>query len=227
MIDDRKGVQIAPLGHLFFNITFHSEIVMTRFSHIVLACACACALPVSALAQGASVNTAVLKAPDTRGKAGAIEVRAKVIELDMAHRIATLRGPKGKLVTVDVPADVKNFDQVRVGDELVVRYVAALAATLEPVSNNGIRERIESSSQGKSAAGAMPGAAVGRTIEALMTVQAVDKKAGTVTLRGVQRTVTVETPAGIDLNKIKAGNSVRAVFTEAAVLSVERAPAAK
>jgi hypothetical protein len=94
----------------------------------------------------------------------------------VAHRTATLRSPKGKLVTVDVPADIKNFDPVRVGDELVVRYVAATAATLEPVSNSGIRKRVASSSQDKSAPGAMPGATTGRTVEALMNVQAVNKK---------------------------------------------------
>ena len=154
-------------------------------------------------------------------------MRAKVVELDIARRTATLLGPRGQLVAVDVPAEVKNFDQVKVGDELVVRYLTAVAARIEPASKSGIRERVESSGGGTAAAGAMPGAAQGRTVEVLAVIQSLDRKAGTATLRGPRRTVTLAVPEGVDITKLKVGNEVRVVFVEAVVLSVERAPATK
>jgi hypothetical protein len=191
---------------------------MTRLTKIVLACALA--FPVAVFAQ-ATVTTASAAASGVRAKAGEIEVRATVVELDMANRTATLKGSKGKLVTVNAPAEMKNFDKVVVGDEVVVRYMAAIAAKLEPVSNGGIRERVESSTAGVAPAGEMPAAMVGRKVEVLGDVKAIDKKAGTVTLRGATRTITVAIPEGMDVSKVKIGSQVRAVFVEAVVLNVE------
>lgn len=198
---------------------------MSRLPSLVLACVFA--LPVATLAQSGTAAASSAQAPGVRMKAGEFEMRAKVVELDTARRTATLRGAKGKLVTVDVPADVKNFDQVRVGDDLVVRYIAAVAAKLEPASTSGIRERVENTGAIAAPAGALPGTAAARTVEVLAVIQALDRKAGAVTLRGVRRTVTVNVPAGVDIAKLKVGDEVRAVFVEAAVVSVERAPAVK
>jgi hypothetical protein len=190
-----------------------------RFSTIVLACTLA-------LSSSAFAATTTKSASDGVGMAGGqVEVRATVVELDKAHRTLVLKGPKGKIVTLDVPDTVKNFDEVRVGDQLVLRYAAAVAVKLEPVaSSDGIRERVETSSGGTAAAGSMPAVGAARTVEVLAVVQAIDRKAGTATLRGVSRTETVKIPEGMDTSKLKVGSEVRAVLTEAAVLSVERAP---
>jgi hypothetical protein len=200
---------------------------MNRLSSIVIALASAVAIPTAACAQGAAVTTMKGKGPDSRMAAGEVQVRAKVVELDMAHRLATLKGPKGNLVTLEVPAEVKNFDQMRVGDEVVVRYIAAVAARLEPASKSGIRERVESTTAATAAPGALPAAGEQRTVQVLAVIQAVDRSAGTVTLRGAKRTVTIAVPEGVDIRKLKVGDEVRAEFTEAIVLNVERVSAAK
>ena len=159
--------------------------------------------------------------------AGEVQIRAKVVELDMAHRLATLKGPKGNVVTLEVPAEVKNFDQMRVGDDVVVRYIAAVAARLEPASKSGIRERVESTTAAAAAPGALPGVGAQRTVQVLAVIQAIDRTAGTVTLRGAKRTVTIAVPEGVDTRKLKVGDEVRAEMTEAIVLNVERVSAAK
>jgi hypothetical protein len=200
---------------------------MNKTSHILIALALTAATPSLAFAQGASAGAAVGKAPNARLAAGEIEIRAKVVELDSARRLATLKGPKGRIVTVDVPAEVKNFDQVRLGDDVVVRYAAAVAARLEPVAKSGIRERVESTSAAGAAAGAMPGAGAQRTVEALVVIQALNAKARTATLRGAKQTVTVQVPPGVDITKLKVGDEIRAVFVEAIVLNVERVAAVK
>ena len=192
----------------------------------VVASVIALALPIAAVAQVTGV-AATAKAPGSRMAAAEVEIRAKVVEIDKVHRTATLQGPKGKIVTVDVPASVKNFDQVRVGDELVVRHLTAVAVKLEPAPKSGIRERVETTSSASAPAGALPGAAEERTVEVLGTVQALDRKSRTATLRGINRSVTLDVPEGIDMTKVKVGDNVLASFTEATVISVERAPAAK
>jgi Cu/Ag efflux protein CusF len=192
-------------------------------SRIVIVCALALGAPLAALAQSASVSTTTAKAPDVRMAGGDVQVRAKVIELDKAGRTATLKGPKGRVVTVNVPAEIKNFDQVRVGDELVVRYAAAVAAKLERVAKTGIRERVETTGAVTAASGAMPGTAAGRTVEVLAVIKEVNKKEGSVTLRGATRTVTVRVPESVNIKKLKVGDEVHAMFIEAALLSVEMA----
>jgi hypothetical protein len=187
----------------------------------------ALALPGAAFAQSATVTAGGGTIGNTRVDGGELTVRARVVEVDAANRTATLRGPSGNVVTVAVPTDVANFDNVRAGDMLSIRYRMAVAATLEPAgSRSGIRERVESAATTVAPKGSTPGTAGVRTVEVLASVTALDRKARTATLRGVHRTVKVAVPADVDLSRIKVGDEVRAVFTEAAVLAVER-PAPK
>lgn len=191
---------------------------------VSLLIASALTLPGAAWAQAASAAAATASAPGARFAAGEVEVRARVVELDAAGRTATLRGPRGQVTTVAIPAEVKNIDQIRVGDDLVIRYVTAVAARLEPVSNGGIRERVESAGAVAAPAGAAPGVAGARTVEVLAVVKALDRKARTATLQGVHRSVRVRVPEGIDMEKVKLGDEVRAVFSEAVVLAIAPAP---
>lgn len=200
---------------------------MFKSATVALMLAVASAFPDAASAQGAGAAVAAAKSPGVRLAAGEVEVRARVVELDRARRVATVRGPKGNTVTIDVPAEAKNFDQVRIGDELVIRYMMAGLARLEPAPRSGIRERIESAGMAGAPAGSMPGGAGGRTVEIVATLQAVDRKARTATLRGVHRTVTVAVPEGMDIAKMKVGDAVHAVFVEAIVVKVEHTAASK
>ena len=193
---------------------------MSRLAPTLIACALA--LPAAVLAQGASVAVASGKAPDgERLGLGAIEVRARVVELDTAGRTATLRGPRGNVVTVGIPAEVQGLERIAVGDTVMLKYAMAVASRLEPATKSGIRERVESAAGSATPAGTAPGVAAVRTVEVLAVVTDLDRKARTATLRGVHRTVKVSVPADIDMARIKQGDEVRAVFREAAVLSVQ------
>lgn len=190
--------------------------------------ACAFALPAAAFAQGASVAVATGKAPTgERIEAEAIEVRARVVELDPTHRVATLRGPRGNLVTVQVPAEVKGFEQIRAGDTVLLRHSMALVTKIEPATKSGIRERVESAAATSAPAGSAPAVAAVRTVEIVATVTDLDRKARTATLRGVHRTVKVAVPADVDMTKIKQGDEVHATFRDAVVLAVQPVPAPK
>ena len=58
------------------------------------------------------------------------EVSATVTAVDLPGRLVTLRGPEGKLFTVEAGEEVRNLPQVEVGDRVVVRYYEAIAAEL-------------------------------------------------------------------------------------------------
>ena len=52
----------------------------------------------------------------------------------MAHdgkRTVTLKGPEGKIQTYKVGEEVKNFKQVKKGDQVVLRVTEALALEVE------------------------------------------------------------------------------------------------
>ena len=197
---------------------------MLVFSRLALACAMAASLSGAALAQSASATAVNVKAPGQRMVGGEVEVRAMVVELDKAGRLVTLRGPKGGLATVHVPASVQNFEQVQLGDTLMIRYTAAVVARLEPASKSGIRERTETLQVARTGTGDVPGVAGARSVEILATIKAVNQKAGTVTLRGVKRTVELDVPPGVDITKLKVGDDVHAMYVETAVVKIEIAP---
>src|SRR5262245_32948458 len=70
----------------------------------------------------------------TPGKAAVVseaEITAQVTALDKATRTVTLKGPKGRSVDVIAGDAVKNFDQIRVGDNVTVKYVEALTMELK------------------------------------------------------------------------------------------------
>lgn len=195
---------------------------MKKLNPIILACSLALLAPVTVMAQGAAATEVAVAGPGVRGVASEVEIRAKVVALDMARRTASLKGPKGNVVTVNVPTEVRNFDQVRVGDELSVRYATAVAVKLERVAKSGIRERVETADAARAEQGDKPGVAIGRTVEILAEVQSIDKKNNQVVLRGAERTVAMVVPPSVDIKALKVGDEVRALFVEAAVVMVEK-----
>jgi hypothetical protein len=60
-----------------------------------------------------------------------VEATANVEAVDLKKRTVTVKGPKGNVNTVKVGDHVKKLDQVKVGDQVVVRYTEAVAISVE------------------------------------------------------------------------------------------------
>ena len=58
------------------------------------------------------------------------EMSAQVVGIDKATRTVTLKGPKGDTVDLVAGDEVKNFDQIKLGDFVVARYMEALTLEL-------------------------------------------------------------------------------------------------
>src|SRR5262245_4382377 len=78
----------------------------------------------------AKEGAVIASEPGKAAMVSATEATATVVAVDKATRTITLKGPKR---TVDVVAgdEVKNFDQIKVGDRVVVKYVEALTLELK------------------------------------------------------------------------------------------------
>jgi hypothetical protein len=163
-------------------------------------------------------------APGKAAVAQAVEVRAVVVGIDKAGRTVDLKGPKGRVVTLAVSEEAKNFDQVQLGDHVVVRYMRALSLELKK-TGSAIMERSEKSDAVVAKPGERPGAAAGRQVQVMANVVAVNAKTKTVTLKGPKGNtldLVLEDPKQVA--NIKKGDQVEAIYTEAIAISVEPAP---
>jgi ribosomal 50S subunit-recycling heat shock protein len=59
-----------------------------------------------------------------------IQITANVEAIDSKKRTITLKGPEGKVRTFKVDKGVKNFAQIKKGDQIVLRFTEALAITV-------------------------------------------------------------------------------------------------
>jgi hypothetical protein len=196
---------------------------MTR----ILIAACAALALNFAHAQQAPAPKAIeakAVAPGKAAAAQAIEVRAIVVGLDKAARTLDLKGPKGRVVTLAASDEVRNFDQIQLGDNVVVRYMRALTLELKKTGSQ-IMERSDTSDAARAKPGERPGVAAARQVHVMANVVAVNAKTKTVTLKGPKGNLVdlvMEDPKQVAM--VKKGDQVEAVYTEALAISVEAAP---
>jgi hypothetical protein len=176
----------------------------------------------TALAQTGGM-AAVKSEPGKVTMAEAVRITASVEAIDKAKRLITLKGPEGNTFVVQAGPEVKNFDQIKVGDLVVASYIEALTLELKP-GGGQIRERTERENAVTAKPGQAPGAAAGRQVTVIADVMSVDAKKQTVRLRGPQRTVDLKVKDPNQFKLIKVGDQVEATFTEAVAIAVEPAP---
>ncbi|TLD44723.1 MAG: hypothetical protein FAZ92_03018 [Accumulibacter sp.] len=153
--------------------------------------------------------------------AGVLEAKVTltVEAIDKVGRTIVLKDDKGEQSKFVVGDQAKNFDQIKVGDLVVISYTQELLMTL--VKGGGqLRERIDSGQQGTAAPGQMPGAFESKEVAFVADVQQVDRRKGTVTLRGALRTVTLKIKDPQQLKLINKGDQVEGVFSEAMAIAV-------
>jgi Cu/Ag efflux protein CusF len=174
-----------------------------------------------ATADGASVPGKV-QASET------VKMTATVLSIDMGSRDVLLMDMQGKLHTVNVSDQARNFDQLRVGDKVTAEYTEAISLQLKKRGSADGPPVSAEVAMVRSPNGAKPGGAVGRKVTAIATVTAVNAKKQFVTLRGPlgnEYDVQVLDPA--QLKAVKEGDEVEVVYTEALAISVQSTPNSK
>ena len=184
------------------------------------------ALPAAGQQRGATDGTVVASEP---GKAAAMrtgQISAQVVAIDKASRKVTLKGPKGRVVDVVAGDEVKNFDQIKVGDSVVVRFLQALSLSLKKTTSG--KGPSETSAAASAKPGERPAASVARQVTVIADVTAVNPKTKTISLRGPKgNVVTLDVQNPDQFKAVKVGDKVEAVYTEAVAISVEPAPKKK
>ena len=182
----------------------------------------ALAAPVFAQQAPAAAKVTVNE-PGKVGVAETLKLTAGVVAIDKASRMITLKTASGKVLDVVAGEDVKNFDQIKVGDQLVVVYAQAL--TMQVRKGGGIRSSTSTTDTAQAKPGEKPGAAGAREVTILANVLAVDPKKMTITVRGPKGNIVdlkVQNPDHFKV--VKKGDQIEMVYVEAVAIAVEPAP---
>jgi hypothetical protein len=193
-----------------------------RKSTLIAAAVAALAVAPAMAQSGAAV---VASEPGKVVVADTVRATATVTAIDKAKRLVELKGADGEIFVVQAGSEVKNFDQIKVGDVVVASYVEAVTLQLKK-GGSGIRERIEREDAVAAQPGQRPGVAAGRQVTIVADVIGVDAAKQTVRVKGPKRTVTLKVRDPQQLKLIKVGDQIEATFTEAVALAVEPAPKA-
>jgi hypothetical protein len=196
----------------------------------IVALALAAAFPLAAVAQQkaepAKVTGAVATAPGQAGALAVVSASAVVEAVDKATRTVTLKLASGEIREVVAGEEVKNFDQIRKGDKLDIRYAEALTLELKK-DGKAVVARQDSETLKRAAPGQKPGGVARREVKITAEVVAVDAAKKSVSLKGPKGNVValdVQDPEQLKL--IKKGDKVEATYTQALAVSMAAAPSA-
>lgn len=146
-----------------------------------------------------------------------------VVGVDKATRTLTLKGEDEEKWTFIASPDVRNFDQIKRGDRVIIEYFEGMALALGP-KGSGVRARVDKLEVERAKSGEKPAGKITKTVEALGLVAAVNPKERLVALQGAEKTVVLKVADDVDLSQVKVGQEVEIVYVQSLAVSVEPAP---
>src|SRR4026209_44229 len=157
---------------------------------------------------------------------GAIEVSAitktaKVTAVDPAKRTVTLVNPDGITNSYELGKSVRNFDQIKVGDEVKATLLEAVAVAVS--KTNAPPDASGSDLVAVAPKGAMPGVIMAKTRQISAKIVSVDPQARTVTVEGpAGGTPTIRAGPNGNMDGLPKGDDGKLRVTDAFALRVEK-----
>jgi len=169
---------------------------------------------------GEKSGAAAEKMP-AKGAATVVKLRGSVDAIDKDKGTVTLKGPKGRTLTLDVK-DKSKLDVIKVGDPVVATYVEAIVIQVKK-SGSAAPGVSAQESRVSSKPGETPAGAIGREVTATATITAIDKKAHTVTIKGPEgNTEVIKAKDPKNLDGVKVGDLVEITYTQALAVSLDK-----
>ena len=151
-------------------------------------------------------------------------IEARVEAIDMDKREATLRGPSGNLLSVVVDERVTRLKEIEVGDIVSAEYWEFLMAEFRnPTPAEKETPLMVLAEAGKAPEGMPPGAAVGAVVQAVVTIEIINRVDMEVTIKGPRGNYLFIPVADKALIKrLHVGEVVIMTYGEALVLSLKK-----
>jgi hypothetical protein len=170
-------------------------------------------------------NAAMKSSPGKVEMAQTVEGSATIAAIDKATRTITLKRQKGDEVKIVAGPEVRNFDQLKVGDTVNVAYLESLV--LELKKGGGMKvEKTEKAGAVGAKPGATPEGVAGRQVTVVGDVIKLDAATQTVTVKGPERTIELKSRDPEQFKRIAVGDQIQATYTEALAVSVTPAATA-
>jgi hypothetical protein len=152
---------------------------------------------------------------------------AVVESVDYGTRQVLLSEPSGDLVTVVAGPQVRNFDKIKPGDQVVVTFQEAVAAQLSAPGGTLPPPSAQSGAL-RAARGELPAGAAYTLLDLHVRIDSVDMKTGTVSFTrsdGSSGSIVVQNPAMLKFaSGLKPGDNVEVQSLQAVTIQVQKAP---
>lgn len=196
--------------------------MVKRIAFVVLALMLVLPIAAGGLAQEPAAKAKSGAVPASWKTETMVEETATVVAIDTSTRMVTLKSPDGKESTVKAGKHIQNLDLVKAGDQVrFARYAALAVRVLEkgekaPATGEG-GIVLRTKDEGK------PGGFAMREKTALFTVESIDRKAKTATLKGEDgKSITVAPQDPKRLDQAKVGDRLEITVTEEVAVKVEK-----
>jgi len=151
-----------------------------------------------------------------------VNLTGTVEAVDLANRVVTIKGSKGRTVDLKVGPEAKNLDQVKVGDKVVAKYYESIAFQLkkpgEAAEGTKVEQAVASAKPGE-----LPAAVIANQVTVTATIEDISPKKTFVTLKGPEgKTVDVKVRDPKNLEKVKVGDQVVITYTQAFAIALDK-----
>ena len=180
-------------------------------------------LAIAGYAQSPTASAKGKGKPSAEGaiEVGAITATSKVTAVDPAKRTVTLTNDAGETNTYQLGKNVRNFDQIKVGDQVKATLLESVAVAVSKSSaapDAGARGVVAVAPKG-----AMPGVIIAKTRQITAKIVSVDTAARTVTVEGpMGGKPTIKVGPKVNLDQLQNGDDVTLRVTDALAIRVEK-----
>jgi hypothetical protein len=181
---------------------------MKRFVGGLTAVAVLVSLPLTAMAQSRTINS------EMKAETGTVEA------IEASTRTLTLKKPDGTFVTVVAGPDVARFAEVKVGDKVNARYYENVVVRVKQPNEPDVDTKATGTTGSEQV---LPGGTRSKQRTITATIAAIDMKTPSMTFTGPNGWKYTSRVQDKDvLTKVKVGDKVDVVWTEALAVSLER-----
>ena len=194
-----------------------------KFTSISLAILALLATPSLAIAQAKPADSAVAKPMVI--DAAVVDNRYQlyegtIVKIDKKTRSITFKDKEGESKFVAGP-EIKNFDQIKKGDQVNVTYELAVAIELIKTKSDGVRSKVETNTVTNSKPNEKPSEVIANKTTIIADIVAVDRDKKLVSVKGPSgKITTVAVKNSALLADVNVGEQVKVIYYDAMAASI-------
>lgn len=157
--------------------------------------------------------------PTSVGKTSIVTVTAVITAIDSTSRLVTLKRDDGVSETVYAGPEVQRFSELKVGDKVTFKFEESVVYAIQ---QPGAKPPDAEKAAIARTAGPKPGGKAMREMTVVVTVQSIDVKAPSITVKTDKgETMSFKVEDRSNLTGVKPGDKVQITYSIALAISVE------